>query len=199
MAYRKGSLLAAGFILWVLSACDPLIIPPTAKLDTPDHHVSNGMRLLQMEKIEAATREFNRAKELDSAYSPAYVGLGLVKGFRGNYQGGLDAMKKADESAITDEQRVSVMIGFMQLYTMAAEQLNRDWLKRVEDLFHRATATAPDFPDSYYYMGVAYRVCDRLEDAGEMFARVVEIGRAYAEEASREISILRDRNPKPSE
>jgi len=66
-----------------------------AWLDTPVQHVRNGDTLLKAGKIDDAFREFSRAKELDPNYSPAYVGLSLVYGLRGDDETSAMYLKKA--------------------------------------------------------------------------------------------------------
>jgi Tfp pilus assembly protein PilF len=84
-------------VLWVffLCACATATIESKTFLDTPKHHVSNGNTLLKAGKIDAASREFNRAKELDPNYSPAYVGLSLVQGIKGDDENSVMYLKKA--------------------------------------------------------------------------------------------------------
>jgi len=64
-------------------------------LDTPVHHVKNGNTLLKAGKIDDAYREFSRAKELDPNYPPAYVGLSLVYGLKGDDGASAIYLKKA--------------------------------------------------------------------------------------------------------
>lgn len=84
-------------VLWVffLYACATATMESKTFLDTPLHHVSNGNTLLKAGKIDAASREFNRAKELDPNYSPAYVGLSLVSGIQGDDTTSVMYLKKA--------------------------------------------------------------------------------------------------------
>jgi tetratricopeptide (TPR) repeat protein len=64
-------------------------------LDTPVNHVNNGNILLKTGKIDDALREFSRAKKLDANYSPAYVGLSLVYGVKGDDETSAMYMKEA--------------------------------------------------------------------------------------------------------
>jgi Tfp pilus assembly protein PilF len=84
-------------VLWVffLYACATATMESKTFLDTPLHHVSNGNTLLKAGKIDAASREFSRAKELDPNYSPAYVGLSLVHGLKGDDETSVMYLKKA--------------------------------------------------------------------------------------------------------
>ena len=75
--------------------CAATVYSPKAPLDTPSRHVENGIRLLNVGKIEDAFREFNRARQLDPEYSAAYVGIGFCHGLMGDYEKGLEAMEEA--------------------------------------------------------------------------------------------------------
>ena len=55
--------------------------------------------LLKAGKLDADFSEFARAKELDPKYAPAYVGLGLVDAFRGDFEFGLENLKTAKKFA----------------------------------------------------------------------------------------------------
>ena len=91
---RKGSILLIAVLL-LLYGCAATVYSPKAALDTPSRHVENGIRLLNVGKIEDAFREFTRAKQLDPEYSPAYVGVGFCHGLMGDYDKGLEAMEEA--------------------------------------------------------------------------------------------------------
>lgn len=95
MRLKKGYALSA--VLWVLFlyACAPTTMESNYWLDTPVHHVHNGNTLLKSGKINDAFREFSRAKELDPNYPPAYVGLSLVYGLRGDDESSAMYLKKA--------------------------------------------------------------------------------------------------------
>jgi tetratricopeptide (TPR) repeat protein len=95
MNFKKRYFLLAAFCLFVLFACGTVHIEENTWLDTPGNHVSNGNILLKAGKIDDAFREFSRAKELDANYSPAYVGLSLVYGVKGDDETSSVYMKKA--------------------------------------------------------------------------------------------------------
>jgi len=66
-------------------------------------------------KSDAAIREFKRSMELDAEYSPAYVGLGIVYGLKGDLDQGRTLMEKAKTLARNDEQKKEVEMGFERL------------------------------------------------------------------------------------
>ncbi len=101
--------------LLFLVSCGPETIMLRPGLDTPFQHVDNGYKLMTYDKTDAAIREFNRAMELDAGYAPAYVGLGIVYGMKGDLGQGRALMEKAKTLARNDEQKKEVEMGFERL------------------------------------------------------------------------------------
>jgi Tfp pilus assembly protein PilF len=95
MHLKKILFFIAGFCMLFLLACGPRAIALRAGLDTPEQHVDTGNKMLMNGKIDAAYREFSRAKELDPKYSPAYVGLSLVYGLKDDNENSSIYIKKA--------------------------------------------------------------------------------------------------------
>ena len=94
MGYKKIIVVIACFCMLLGLACSPRAIGPKTWLDTPMHHVNNGNKMLKTGKIDAAFREFSRAKELDPMYPQAYIGLALVHGIKGDDETSFKYMKK---------------------------------------------------------------------------------------------------------
>lgn len=92
---KKWLNLIVVLLMMALVGCATTVYSPNAPLDTPSRHVENGIRMLNAGKIEDAFREFNRARQLDPDYSPAYVGIGFCHGLMGDYEKGLEAMEEA--------------------------------------------------------------------------------------------------------
>lgn len=95
MKLKQRCVLFAVLCVFFLYACAPTSTKSSSWLDTPVHHVHNGNTLLKAGKIDAAFREFSRAKELDPNYSPAYVGLSLIYGLKGDDATSAMYLKKA--------------------------------------------------------------------------------------------------------
>jgi len=160
MISNKLNLILTICLLLLLSACG-LKEGPQPLLDTPGRHATNGVRLLKAGKIEPANYEFGRAKELSPSFSPAYVGLGLVYGFKNDFKNGFEAMNKAERLAQGKFQKIAVQVGMMRLY------------------------------EPYYYMGIAYKMANKFQKAAKQFVKVIDLDKAYAEEADNEYSTIR--------
>jgi len=98
-----------------LVSCGPETILLRPSLDTPFQHVDNGYKLMAYGKTDAAVREFKRSMELDAEYAPAYVGLGIVYGIKGDLAQGRALMEQAKALAKNDEQKKEVEMGFERL------------------------------------------------------------------------------------
>lgn len=107
--------------LLFLGGCGPDTIFVRPALDTPAQHVQNGYSFLSRGKIDAASDEFNRAISLDDGFAPAYVGIGLVQGHRGDFESGFKAMARAREVAANAQEAAAVEHGLHALEAMQAE------------------------------------------------------------------------------
>ena len=186
-----------GILLIVLalvssSSCIPELVPPEALLDTPSRHVENGMKFLRSGKLEAPFLEFKRALELDEEYAPAHVGVGLIHGLNGNFAEAMEWMSLADLYARDRLESVMVHVGYMRLYLMGREKISENWLKKIKERYDRAVFLAPESPDAYFYMGLAYKETGRFEEASQLFLTVVQMNRDYVQEASEQYAIIRN-------
>lgn len=179
-----------GLCLLVLSACGPKAMAPEAELDTPGHHVKNGHKMLKTGKIDGAFREFNRAKELDPKYSPAYVGLGLVYGIRGEYENGFKQLKIANKYADGNKQKINVNVGDMRLFIMGRDKINKDWLEEVESKFKRSIKIDPEVSAPYFYMGIAYKMSFEFQQAAGQFSKVLDLDKEFVKEADEEYAVI---------
>ncbi|MDP2646947.1 MAG: hypothetical protein Q8P24_18580 [Desulfobacterales bacterium] len=184
----KAFILIAGCVF--IFSCGPKPLAPKAALDTPSHHVSSGVKLLNANKIEAAFREFDRARELDPKYSPAYVGLGLVHGIRSDYKNGLGQLKKAEQYAQDKAQESAVYVGYMRLYIMGNQKIGGDWLEQVKSHFDKAILATPDLAGPYYYMGMAHKEALQFSDAKNQFRKVIDLNRDHVAAADQEWKMI---------
>lgn len=106
------------FLLLLLGACGSKTIFLRPALDTPAQHVENGRNLLSRGKLDAAHNEFLRAKSLADDYAPAYVGIALVQGHRGEVDEGFETLIQAKQLAVTQDDINAVNLGYTQLWEM---------------------------------------------------------------------------------
>ncbi|MBW2645159.1 MAG: tetratricopeptide repeat protein [Deltaproteobacteria bacterium] len=188
---RLAAICLVGFmLLFVFYACRPAVRAPEAELDTPEHHVMNGMKLLKKGKIDDAFRDFNLAKELDPKFSGAYVGLGLVWGHREDFEKAMKNMKLAKKYADTKEEEANAYIGSMRLYTLGKNKIDEDWLEETEDAFEDAIDLMPHSSAAYFYMGVAYKEAYEFGKASQNFAKVLDLDDEYVADADAEYKVV---------
>jgi hypothetical protein len=126
MKFKKQLYITGIIGLMVLFACGPKALKPQAQLDTPGHHVTNGNKFLERSQLDDALSEFVRAKQLAPKYSPAYVGIGLVHGLKGELKKGFEAMKRAEKYAASDEETTAVYVGYIRLYTLGGAAVDNN-------------------------------------------------------------------------
>ena len=89
MPFRNVTASLLILLAFITLACAPQAAKPQATMDTPEHHVMSGNKLLKAGNYDGAITEFERAKALDPKYAPAYLGLGLGFSYKGDYEAGL--------------------------------------------------------------------------------------------------------------
>jgi tetratricopeptide (TPR) repeat protein len=184
----SGSLIV--LVLLSLGACSSGRIPLTMQIDTPAYHVATGNKMLELNKVDAAFREFGLAIDLAPKFSPAYVGLGLALAYRSQFDQGLKALENADRFARGKQQEVAVLYGIMRFHIIGTENVRPDWMIQVQNAFNKAILIGSDLPAPYYYMGLAYKMTGQSDQAAKKFFRVIEIGKGYVSEARREYAAI---------
>jgi len=167
--------------------CSPKPRIPENVLDTPEHHVSSGLKLLHKNYLFDAKREFELALQLDPGFSDAHRGLGLTYGREKNFGPALESMRKARDTAETKRQKALAYVGFMRLYTM---EQKHGWLDRVKAMFSDALQSQKDLPEAYFYMGIAFKAANRPLEAETAFKKVLEINNGLVSESADELKSL---------
>lgn len=160
---------------------------PAGSLDFPEHHVYSGVKLLDKNLLGEARREFTLALELDPEHSPAYNGLGLVLGYRGDFEQAFKNMSMAKKYSRSKMEKASVYVGYMRLFTL---QKGKGWLQKVRTNFHNALNVMKDMPEAHFYMGMAYKEAYRFAEAGREFARVLTINKLLVGEADEQLRLV---------
>lgn len=182
-----GSFITIVSFLLLLGGCSLEPRPPESFLDTPEHHVFNGFKLIKRGWLDDAQREFEIALQFSPKYSPAHRGMGLVYGMKKQFHPAFKFMQHAKDYAEKKEDKALAFTGFMRLYTMEKE---KGWLEKVEENFDGAKTIKDDLPDAYYYMGIAYKYGYRFNESDNAFKKVLEINSEYSEEAEQQLRII---------
>jgi hypothetical protein len=174
------------------ASCSPNAMQPLSRLDTPEHHTSTGIKLLQQEKCADAGREFELALKLDPGYAKAVAGRGMARACRGDVAGAEEALEQAKTYARSDEEMLFVLAGQIHVNGLSrapclrigTECANDDgWLDRAKETFERALRIDPASGAVYYYMGECYLAAFDLEVAGRMFSRALDLNTRYVGQA----------------
>lgn len=162
-------------------SCTPQLRKPGGELDTPEHHVFTGERLLAEKNYNQARREFELALELAPYFSKAHAGMALAKAYQGDIQGASQAMLDAWKYAKTKEEKLFIHVGRIRLLTVA--RVDKDWLAQAREEFGDAVKLDSRHAAAYYYMGDAYKTALDFAQAGQMFKKVLEINNEFVKEA----------------
>jgi tetratricopeptide (TPR) repeat protein len=168
----------------LLGGCVEGTKPPETILDSPEHHVVNGYKLIEKGMINDAEREFQVALQYDPNLSSALRGMGFVYGIKKSFDPAFKSMERAAAHAKRKQDKALAYVGAIRLYTI---KRGEGWLKQAEKYFSLALAEVKDFPEAYYYMGVAYTVDHRFVQAENSFRKVLEINETFVMEAQEQL------------
>jgi len=181
------ALLTLVGLAMMVSSCAAPPRKPEAALDTPEHHVFTGNKLMDKGDYIGAQREFVLTMQLDKKYSPAYVGLGLVFAYQKDFEKAHENMKQAKSLAEKKEDRVNASVGMIRLYSMERKE---KWLNNAEEEFEEAVKIDPKSSAAFFYMGKAYKYGYNFDKAGEMFKKVLDLNDQYLIEADNEWKLV---------
>jgi len=171
----------------MIPSCTKAPRKPEAALDTPEHHVFSGNKLLEKGDDAGAQREFELAIQLDKKYSPAYVGMGLAFAAQKSFEKAYENMKRAKSLAQKPEDQVDAHVGMIRLYSLERKER---WIKDAEDEFEDAVKINPKSSAAFFYMGKAYKYAFNFDKAGEMFKKVLDLNDKYLIEADNEWKVV---------
>ena len=179
--------LACGLALALLglAGCTAETVKPESVLDTPEHHYSTGIRLLDKEDYDGAMKSFQRAVAMDPKFAPGHAGIGLVYGLKGNFQDAFATLKEA--KSLQDGSMIMAQANAIRVLTMERQS---DWLEDAESEFKDAQKRDPSNPQPHFYMGKAYRVAFEFEKAAERFKVVLTLNKELTGDADREWKLV---------
>jgi tetratricopeptide (TPR) repeat protein len=193
-------ILAALAVGVLVISCNPKVQQPLSRLDTPEHHTFAGIVLLNQEKFTDAGREFEIALRQDPRHAKAHTGAGLVKAYRGDFAGGFEAIKQAENDARNNEEKIFTLVGAIRISILShaaclevGNECGPDvaWLTQSKDAFDKAVLIDPKAASAYFFMGECYLAALDLEAAGRMFKRVLDLNAEYVGEAERHWKFVR--------
>jgi tetratricopeptide (TPR) repeat protein len=185
----KGNFLIFGAVwLFSLAGCGPEILRQANPLTSPEHHFVSGLHMLELQKYWDAEREFQLALNLDSRFAKARVGMGLVYGYEGNYDGSRQEFFLAEKD-IRGEDRVWIYLGRLRILPL---ERKKDWLEGSLKAFNQLVELWPDRGEPYYFSGLAYLGAHDFLQAGKLFEKATHFKQPWAARASEELALLRE-------
>ena len=186
----KRLMLLAAVLAVVVAGCGPKAAPQTSVMDTPEYHYNQGLKYLETDKLDDATREFDRAIALDPKLPLGYIGKGLVLGKKGDFKPAFENMEKAKGY---EAKGIEARVGMIRLYAlqMAKDQKQvGDLVKSAEHEFKSANKKEPNNPRLHYYMGLCYKMALDFDKAAAMFRAVLDMNRDFVGEANAEWAVI---------
>ncbi len=165
---------------------------PSGVMDTPEHHYRVGMRFLDNKEPTRAVQSFNKALELDPDYGPALAGKGLAKTMLGDREG-LERIEDGQDEATTPEQELRTLIARIRAYSSITSQKKmsaEDMVDESEDAYEDALDIIEDnprldTPELYYYQGEVYLLALQLDQAEEIFDKVLKLRQGMEAQAKK--------------
>lgn len=189
---KKHGTMVHHLLVWMIclgiagfTGCATHTRQPAASMDTPEHHVFNGMKLLEKGMFDDAKKSFSLALALDPDHSRAFYGMGLVQGKTGKLADGLASMKQAVNTAGSNREKALAHTGFMRLFLLEKDD---NWLDKVTGHYNKAVAEDTDLPDAHYYMGLAHMAAEKYEPAIQEFETVLTIDQSLVDESDRKLA-----------
>jgi len=197
------------WLLPLLAAAVALALASSAKkprmaegrLDTPQHHTLRGYDAIDAGNWEAAGREFDLAINLGKDYGPAYGGKAVVVAHKADDHTMPEAerlrvlaqaealLDKANSNAKNDDEKRAYHVAAIRVYRLAkppsyVSQAESHYEDAV-DLDRRGTD-----PQPYFYMARVYRDAFRLNDAQNLYTKVLGMNSPMTGKADQELSVV---------
>ncbi len=192
MQNRRFSLLCTWvllvFLVMVFAACAPKPRKPVGVLDTPEHHVINGNKLLDQGKYQDAKREFDLALSLDPKYATACTGMGVTLAYLGDYDNAYKNIKLGKRYAKTKKDKVWARVGYIRYFTIKAD---KGFVGDAETHFFIGKAVDKNDPALYYYMGECYFKALSFDKAAAMYTKVLSLSTDYVGQSDERLALVR--------
>jgi tetratricopeptide (TPR) repeat protein len=185
----KGVLFASAAVLLGAGCAKPVVKCPSPG-DSPQHHYTAGMELLEQGSLDEAASKFERSSFCDGEYGPAHAGAALAAALKAkelkdpdyrkiDLEKARERMKAAWKNSRTPEDKAAYHLASMRLKTALKEG---DWLEEVEDAKKAAVKLDTDEEKFLYYrvpeaadyfMGTAYFESGEFQKSRDSFGSVL--------------------------
>ena len=182
--------VAALAAVFAIAGCGPKAAPSTSVMDTPEYHYNQGLKALDVDRLDDAMREFDRAISLDPDSPFGYIGKGLVLGKKGDFKAAFENMEKGKDK---ETKGIEARIGMIRLDGMQMVKDQKqvaDLAKAAEKEYKAANEKEPNNPRLHYYTGMCYKMALDFDKAAAMFKAVVAMNRDFVAEANAEWAVI---------
>lgn len=189
-------LLSLTFILTV--GCSPETRKSESVLDSPEMHISMGMKFFNDAKYEDAKKEFDDAIKIDwkkkSDKAGAYAGLGMYYAVKGDNS---KAKSNAKEAISLDDKLPLVHTCYGRTIMFMNKGVDaEEWLDDAIEEFDDALEKADKLRDikaqaeAHYFKGIAAKNAYKFSIAKDAFSEVVKLKSLYSTEANAQWEIV---------
>lgn len=174
-------------VLWVFAAlgCATQSPIPLRILDSSEHHVMNGIKLMQRGRLEHALREFDLALSQDPDCSTAHRGKALIFGMSRDFEKAFTELHKAIRHTAPDDLRGSI---HKSLNSCCRRSVPSSLMtKQMEEIPFSARSHIAHFLNEYFVMGVSYKDGHGFHNKVEALDASLEASHAFIEEATAKV------------
>ena len=194
-------LIIAGLV-FIAAGCAEKKRTAVGKLDTPQHHVLRGNDLMDEGKWEAADRSFDLALSLNKEFGPAWAGKAVVTAHEAGQDGRSEESKRAlaekaqdyvddaQDNAENEKEERTAEIAGIRVYQLS--KYPDDWLDSALDHYEDAVDLDEinQDPLPHFYMARAHRDAFNMQEATDLYRKVLGMNRAKTREADDELSLV---------
>jgi tetratricopeptide (TPR) repeat protein len=183
--FLKIMVLMGVIVSLILSGCGPKPIKKESVLDTPENHITQGLRELDAGRLDRAQAEFKRASALDPDHPGGYVGMGLVLAEKGDFK---EALNLVDKGLGKDDKYIDGYIAKGRI--IVKQRKDDDWLKDAVKIFDKALKIDPDSEKALFYKGMAYKEAYEFGEAANIYSKVIAMKGDFAKDANAEWELV---------
>jgi len=166
-----------------MTGCGPKPVQKQSILDSPDYHLSQGLRLLDSGNTADAEIAFNRVLDLDPDYAEGFSGMALVEAAKGNFS---KARELANEGV--GKARENTFTWAVRGRVKSLQQDGDDWAKKSDRDFRKANELDENEELVYYWWGISKTFQYDYDEASRLFSKVIEMKGEYAQSADEEFA-----------